>query len=113
VSEPKAKTFEELKAEREREWQAAQAKAAAALRAQQAQLQAMPDVATPPDPSIPWGHPGVACRKCRSAGFRVTRWVTCNGVRHRAELVCLGCTWRDTWDFTLKRWLRQIPSEEK
>jgi hypothetical protein len=106
MAEQRPKTYEELKREREREWEAAQAKAATALAEQQAEMKKMPDVAHPPDPRQPWGDEGVACRACGGEGFKVLRFVTVNGHRHRAEVKCLGCGWIDTFDFGDRRWLR-------
>lgn len=103
----KVKTYQELAEDRAKEWAQKQAVAAAEARTIQTALRAMPDVAHPPDPAQPWGEDGIACSTgCGGTGFKVQRWTTCNGTRHRAELRCLGCGDVNTWDFGDKRWLR-------
>jgi len=103
----KPKTFEELTQDRAKEWAQQQARAAREIEAFQAEVKQMPDVAHPPDPRQPWGEDGIACaQRCGSEGFKVRRFVTVNGHRHRAELVCLGCGDVGTWDFNENRWLR-------
>lgn len=68
-------------------------------------LAQMPDVKGAPDTVTPWSHPAIACA-CGGATFLVPRWVTVNGVRHRAELACQTCQRVGTWDWTDARWLR-------
>ena len=101
----KVKTFEELREDRAREWSVAQGKAAQALGELLAGIAKMPDVLAAPAQGVPWGHPGIACPHCGSEGFLCSRWVTCNGIRHRAELACLGCKVVRTWDWGTLRWL--------
>jgi hypothetical protein len=111
MSEP---TYQELLAERQQEWARAQAKAAADLKALHASIAKMPDVADAPAPGQPWGQPGIVCigggrgdvpKPCGSEVFHVSRWVTCNGTRHRAELRCLGCGRLGTWDWESMSWI--------
>ena len=97
-------TYEELVALRAQEWQQAQARAAVALSEQQKALEAMPDVAHAPVTGSRWSGHGVVCL-CGHRDFSCTRWVTCNGVRHRTELVCQACGVTGTWDWTTKGWL--------
>lgn len=101
----KIPTYEEIRAERAKEWATAQSLAAKSLEKFHAEIASMPDVKNAPDSTRPWGHAGIECG-CGSEGFRVTRWTTVNGVRHRAELVCLACQHVETWDWTEKKWLR-------
>ena len=97
-------TYEELRAERAREWAGAQAQAATALAELHGRLAAMPDVLHAPDPELPWSNREVAC-PCGGGTFLVTRWVTVNGLRHRAELSCSTCSRLGTWDWSEKRWI--------
>jgi hypothetical protein len=103
VAEPPS--YQELAALRQEEWLAAQRKAEANIKALHASIAQMPDVKHAPAPTDVWGHPGIACAGCGSEGFNVTRWVTVNGVRHRAELKCLGCGKGGTWDWASKAWI--------
>lgn len=103
----KIKTYQELAEDRAKEWAHKQALAAAEVRTLHAAIRAMPDVAQPPDQSQPWGENGIACATgCGGTGFKVQRYVTVNGTRHRAELRCLGCGHVDTYDFDERRWLQ-------
>jgi hypothetical protein len=98
-------TYEDLAKARAAEWAASQATAAKAQADLQATILKMPDVAHAPSPDLPWQHPDLACAFCAEITFFVTRWVTVNGVRHRAELKCAACQSIGTWDWTDKRWL--------
>jgi hypothetical protein len=103
MSEP---TYQELLAQREKEWATAQAKAAADLKALYAAVGRMPDVAHGPRVGATWGAPGVICGKlCGSEAFTVQRYVTVNGHAHRLEGRCLGCQHVGTWDFNAKVWI--------
>jgi hypothetical protein len=99
-------TYDELRAQASAHWSRQQALAAKELAALHGQIQRMPDVLHAPAPGEPWGHPGIACA-CGSEGFTVPErgWVTVNGHRHRATLVCLGCKQVDTWDWATGAWL--------
>ena len=103
----RAKTYEELSAERASEWAEKQKLAAKNLSDLHAQLSQMPDVREAPSPDLPWSHRDIVCpgQACAGKEFYVTRWVTVNGVRHRAELKCLGCGFLGTWDWALTAWL--------
>jgi hypothetical protein len=100
-------TYQELAQARAVEWAATQKAAAQAQAQLQATILAMPDVANAPSPDLPWQHPDLACAFCAEITFFVTRWVTVNGVRHRAELKCAACQSIGTWDWTDKRWLEE------
>jgi hypothetical protein len=102
---PREPTFEELKAQRQAEWKAAQTKAAKNLRELNAQIAAMPDVAGAPSPDIQWSHPDIFCGGCATKYFWVKRWVTVNGLRHRAELECVKCGRKDTWDWATQQFM--------
>ena len=95
-------TYDELRAEREREWSAAQSRAAAELRETQRQLQAMPEIQKP---ASPWDTHGAIPCHCEGSVYQVIHWVTVNGARHRAGLLCLGCRHFGTWDFGEARWI--------
>jgi hypothetical protein len=103
MSEP---SYQELLAQREKEWATAQAKAAADLKALHTAIARMPDVTGGPAIGSTWGAPGVICGKlCGSEVFAVTRYVTVNGLAHRLEGRCLGCQHVGTWDFASKIWI--------
>jgi len=104
-------TFAELAQQRAQEWAATQAVAAKAQADLQAAILAMPDVKGAPSPDVPWSHPTLACRVCATNMFSVTRWVTVNGVRHRAEVVCLACRTLGTWDWNTKVWLEDVTGQ--
>ena len=97
-------TYEQLRAERAREWSQTQARAAKALAELHASIRQEPDVRNPPDPSVPWCHRGIACG-CGGTAFYCQRWVTVNGLRHRAELACCHCERVNTWDWGSATWL--------
>ena len=101
----KVKSYEELRAERQQEWEAKQALRATLLGDLHAMLAQMPDVRDAPSPDLPWSHKNICCRKCGAKEFYVTRYVTVNGLRHRAELKCLACEELATWDWTLMAWM--------
>ena len=96
-------TYEDLRALRAAEWARAQATVVAEQEAARAHLLAMPDIRDAPDATMTWSHPSIAC-PCGRGTFHVLRWVTVNGVRHRAELRCLGCTSIGTWDWATRDW---------
>ncbi len=95
-------TYEDLKAERVREWQDAQRRAATELDALRDKLAKMPDVHAP---ASPWDTKGEIRCGCGGTTFTVHRWVSCNGRKYRTELACLGCRAVGTWDFVESRWL--------
>jgi hypothetical protein len=97
-------TYEQLAALRAEEWATAQRTMAKNIADLHASIVQMPDVAGAPGPNVPWSHPDIMC-PCGEMTFLVPRWVTVNGVRHRAELVCTGCKCTGTWDWSLKSWL--------
>lgn len=103
-------TYDELAADRRREWSRAQATMAQAHSETQEQIRKSP-LSTQPD--SPWETPDVAC-PCGSHSFAIRRWVTFafgdlgeipQVRRHRAELGCTGCSRVGTWDFGGKRWI--------
>ena len=98
-------TYEELLAQRQREWQEKQQIAAKNLRELHERIAEMPDVKHAPDPDQPFEAKGVQCEQCTCKWFEVKRWVTVNGQRHRAELACLDCGHVSTWDWQLSEWL--------
>lgn len=100
----RAKSYEELREERAKEWDAAQRKAQQNLADVYATVLKMPDVKDAPLDGVPWASAGIVC-ECSGTGFYVKRWVTVNGLRYRAELKCLGCHGHRTWDWTTKRWI--------
>ena len=104
-------TYDELRAERAKEWNAAQGAAARAQAELHASIMKMPDVANAPSPDLAWSHKGITCRACKSNLFHVERWSTVNGVRYRAELDCLACEETATWDFTENRWVEDMIAE--
>ena len=108
-----AMTYDELKAKRAAEWNAAQGEAARRQAELYATLLKMPDVANAPSPEIPWSSPGIRCRACQTEVFRVARWVTVNGVKYRAELHCHACGEEATWDWTANRWVEDMLAEER
>lgn len=101
----KAPTYEELRAKAAEEWTAKQAIAGKMLADFHAQIAAMPDVRDTPSPDIDWSHPDIFCPVDAGKYFKVARWVTVNGRRHRAELVCTACGHRDTWDWATQQWM--------
>lgn len=101
----KPPTYEELKVQRAAEWSAAQAVAGKLMADLHAQIAAMPDVRDAPSPDVDWTHPDIFCAEDAGKYFRVKRWVTVNGIRHRAELVCSSCGHRDTWDWATQQWM--------
>lgn len=98
-------TYEELKQLRDTEWKTAQAIAQKQLADLQDSLMRMPDVVDAPSEHVQWSHLEVFCPKCAAKYFWVKRWVTVNGVRHRAEMVCASCGNKDTWDWATMKWM--------
>lgn len=70
----------------------------------QKKLQDMPDVRMRPEPEQTWGHPGIKHR-CGGVKFKALRWVTVNGIKEKAELLCLKCKQTETWDWLSKTWI--------
>ena len=101
----KVKSYEELRAERQQEWEGKQALRAKLLGDLHAMLAQMPDVRNAPSPDLPWSHPDISCPTDGGKEFRVVRWVTVNGIRHRAELRCLSDDTVATWDWATMRWM--------
>jgi hypothetical protein len=103
----KSPTYEELKSERAKEWAEKQAIAAKTLDSIHAGLQQMPDVRDAPSSDHAWSHPDIHCpgQACAGKEFRVTKWVTVNGLRHRAELRCVHCGLSGTWDWNDRAWM--------
>ena len=101
----KEKSYAELKAEAAKHWQEIQALKEAQLRNQAAQLAQTPDVLMKPDPQTPWSHDGLVC-PCGGTAFRVGHWVTVSGIRYRFDAVCTSCQEPNTWDWSLRAWLR-------
>jgi hypothetical protein len=99
-------TYEALRAQRAQEWAAAQVVAGALLRDLHEKIAAMPDVRDAPARDVEWSSRMIQCSACAWAYFFVTRWVTVNGLRHRAELECANCQRVDTWDWATKAWMR-------
>jgi hypothetical protein len=97
-------TYEELAALRAEEWAAAQARAAKDLADYHAELAQMPDVRHAPELGATWSHPAIVC-PCGGTTFRVQRWNTVNGLRHRAELACVACPRVETWDWATMMWM--------
>jgi hypothetical protein len=105
MSENESPTYSELAHERQREWAEAQTLAAKGLAELDERLRKMPDVASAPAVGSQWeAPPGVICW-CLSRLFRMRRWVTVNGVRHRAEVECENCKTVGTWDWATSQWL--------
>lgn len=100
-----APTFEELRALRAAEWAERQKTASTLLADLHASIAAMPDVANAPNPDAQWTHPDIFCDGCAGKYFYPKRWVTVNGLRHRAELHCVGCGRVDTWDWATQQWM--------
>jgi len=98
-------SFEELREKRAQEWARAQAIATQNMANLHAAIQRMPDVASAPSPDLPWSHPDLSCPVDGGQSFIVRKWVTVNGVRHRAECECTTCGTVSTWDWTDKMWL--------
>lgn len=96
-------SYEDLRALRAAEWARAQAAVVAEQEASRTRLLTMPDVRDAPDATRDWYHADVVC-PCGRATFHVQRWVTVNGVRHRAELRCLACARIGTWDWATRNW---------
>jgi hypothetical protein len=99
-----ALTYEALKKRREQEWKDKMKLREARLTARQEELAKMPDELMRPDPSVDWRHPWIKC-PCGGLTFRVGRWVTVNGIRHRFEATCIRCNEVRTWDWSEQRWL--------
>lgn len=99
-------TYEELRAQRQEEWRAAQAIVRKNLADLHAALAEMPDIRLAPSPDLPWSHEAISCLGCAGKSFSVKRWVSVNGVRYRAELKCLEATCGrvGTWDWTTIAW---------
>jgi len=97
-------TFEELKAERAREWQDAQRRAAIDLDALREKLARMPEVHAP---DSPWDTRGEIVCACVGSVFRTEqrRWISVNGRKYRAELTCVACQAVRTWDFLESKWV--------
>ena len=102
---PLPKTYEELRAERDVEWRSKQVIAQQQLKDLHETLIRMPDVRDAPSPDIEWSHPDIFCAEDAGKYFRVTRWVTVNGLRYRAEMVCSSCGHLDTWDWNDRKWM--------
>lgn len=101
----KPPTYEELKAQRAAEWDAAQKTAATLLAQLHEQILKMPDVAGAPAQGSTWSNADIFCDNCASKYFTVVRWVTVNGVRYRTELDCQNCGRKDTWDWATQQWM--------
>jgi hypothetical protein len=97
-------TYESLKAQAERDWARNTAEWQEGIKALHAAIAKMPDVVHAPTEADVFSHPDIAC-PCGSRDFKCARWVTVNGVRHRAELHCRGCGAERTWDWGQRRWL--------
>jgi len=104
MSENESPTYAELARERQREWAEAQTLAAKGLAELDERLRKMPDVASAPAVGSEWTNRDVRCR-CLGSVFRMRKWVTVNGVRHRAEVECLNCKTIGTWDWATSQWL--------
>lgn len=98
-------TYDELAAKRAEEWRVAQATAARGNAELHAKLLAMPDVSGAPSPDLAWSHHDLSCNTCGEQTFYVQRWVTVNGIRHRAEVRCASGGHVGTWDWNEKRWI--------
>lgn len=100
-------TYEQLRAQRAAEWEAAQALARRQFTDLVDTIMRMPDVADAPPPESEWSHAQLACPVCASKYFRIRPrgWVTVNGIRHRVAVVCLGCEHHDTWDWATASWM--------
>ena len=100
-------TYDELAAERRREWERAQRVAADQNDAERARISQMPDVVNRPNPAIPWSFQGLVCPTpdCGGTAFYVPKWVTINGVKYRAEVVCTMCKKYAVWDWNERKWI--------
>src|SRR3989304_418752 len=101
----KVKSYEELRAERQQEWEAKQALRAKLLGDLHAMLTQMPDVRNAPAPDLPWSHPDISCPTDGGKEFRGERLGPGNGVRHPPRLPCLGDDTVATWDWATMHWM--------
>ena len=101
---PREKSYEELRADRAREWREVQEKRMRYWDEERRKISMMPDVKDRPmkGASVMW--PGIECPDGHGL-FTVERYVTVNGVKHRAELHCQACEHKGTWDFTNNEWV--------
>lgn len=72
------------------------------------QYRSMPDVAHPPDRTVPTAFDGVTCAHGHRE-FYVERWVVLNGARSRMQARCAEdeCPFFGTYDFLVKDWVWQ------
>lgn len=100
-------TYEQLKLQRAQEWATAQAQAAQNLADVLDKIMKMPDVRDAPGPDSTYSHPDIFCPVDAGKYFSVppNGWVTVNGVRHRAALICQSCGHKDTWDWATQQWM--------
>lgn len=93
------KTYDELRADRQRAWHRAARMFAKGIEEDQARLAQMPDVLNAPKAGDAWRHEGARCRICDGDAFTIAAWVILNGRNHRAEVVCGACRTVHTWDW--------------
>lgn len=97
-------TFEELRAKAQATWLERCAEREARLKKMSLEYDKSPDVTMRPDPSQEWSHPDITCLSCGGAKFYVPQWVTINGVKTKALLVCAFCKTNNVWDWTIHKW---------
>ena len=106
----RAPTYEEMRAQRAKDWAKSSAAFSRNLSASAAAIMAAPDVAHAPVKGQPYAHEDLACPKCAFRSFVMDTWVTVNGVRYRTWLLCEGCHEEVVYDWTVRRWISDDPN---
>ena len=98
-------SYEELKTNLDNKWKSTQTKRAELISEMNQQIDQMPDVLNAPRAGEAWQVDDVKCNKCEGILFKVIRYVTINGLKHRAELECMECEVNAVYDFNEGKWL--------